>query len=313
MPFTMPNFRALSPEEVNPMAGAISGLLQGAMKGPELYKSVAEAKYAPETAKATADYKEAMAQYLSNPNQALRFLTPLGKTYIEPSLIKAQLARQGVNISDDQAKQFSDNINSSYTTERQKISQDPVLTRQASAAQNLYGQISKIDSKPLETFSGFGGKLKLNEEKLKGIGRSLGLDFKPSEDFRNYSAFMSVNKNAIMDAIRQTLATSVQPKYVMDTLLPMLTPDSPAWSDPEQVRTALGYLKDWSKQYAEEKTTAASQGVPSTVDEFERRSGINNKEKNFPPTLNNENLGEEITDENGNTYVYRNGEWMPLE
>lgn len=53
-----------------------------------------ELPYAGELARAGAAYKSAMANYLSSPNQSLKGLSALGKTYIEPHVLAPILNRQ---------------------------------------------------------------------------------------------------------------------------------------------------------------------------------------------------------------------------
>lgn len=48
MPFTMPNFQPLSPEQSDSAYGSLNSVLQGLMKAPDLYKSVIQAAYTPE-------------------------------------------------------------------------------------------------------------------------------------------------------------------------------------------------------------------------------------------------------------------------
>src|SRR6185503_18689934 len=106
MPLPVQQFPILSPAQMSPFGGALqsglnaySGLMNAAYLHPKLQeallqqqlanqKSQAELPYAGRMAQATADYKDAMAKYLNSPNQALKNMTPLGKTYIEPYIIE---------------------------------------------------------------------------------------------------------------------------------------------------------------------------------------------------------------------------------
>ncbi len=282
MAYMTQNFQPLSLAQVSPFGSALQQGAQGIGEGVDLYSKMLEAKmkkaalpYAGQQAAADAQYKQAMANYLSNPYQMQRFMTPLGKALNEQSM--QGTIPPGGNLqnqssqSDQQQPSEEDYHKNIYDAYIQKTGSDPQIARQANAAQIIYNQINDIDTEPLEKFAGLGGKTKLWKEQAKGVASSFGMNFKPSEDFRKYQSYMDINKNAIMDAIRKALTTSVVPGYVATTLSPMVDPGNPIWNDPEQVRNNIETLKNWIKPYAGEQTASMSQGVPTTLEESESR------------------------------------------
>lgn len=294
MAYMTQNFQPLSLAQVSPLGYGLQQGLQGVGQGVDLYSKMLEAKmakaalpYAGQQAAADAAYKQAMANYLSNPYQMQRFMTPLGKAINEQSM--QGIIPPGGQLSEPQNQpnetNEGNNYNNPYSSYIQKIGSDPVLARQANAAQIIYNQVNDIDTKPLETFAGLGGKTKLWKEQAKGVASSFGMDVKPSKEFREYQSYMDINKNAIMDAIRKALTTSVVPGYVASTLSPMVDPASPIWNDPQQVKNNIETLKNWIKPYAGEQTASMTQGVPTSLEESERRhkkltKNIENTNKN---------------------------------
>lgn len=253
----MPLQRMDFPLLPSPLQGALTDALKGFINS----------KYEIPVKMSTILYKNAMAKYLNSPGKMEQGLTPLGKTFIEQKLFGGgQSGMQGGSAEGDQ-----DNSSSPYQAYQQKIAYDPVVSRNAQSAQLIHNQINDIDTKPLEEFSGAGGRVKLWKERGKGALSSLGVPVEPSQEFRDYNSYMAVNKNAIMDAIRSALKTSVVPEYVMKTLAPMVDPSSPVWNDPQQVRQNVQTLKDWIRPYAAEQTAAMRQGVAPTLEESERR------------------------------------------
>lgn len=235
----------------------------------------AELPFAQQLAQANATYKQAMANYLGSPAKQVQGLSPLGKTFMEEQL----LGNMPLNNKDM----------SQYETYRQKISQDPVLGRQALSAQEISNEINDIDTTPLEKFAGLGGRIKGYQEKAKGALSSLGFDVKPSKEWRDYNSYMSINKNAIMDAIRKALSTSVVPGYVAQTLQPMVDPSSPIWNDPEQVKQNISTLKQWIHPYAAGQTQAYSKGIPKSLEESKERHQ-NAKREALPQLQSNEKV-----------------------
>jgi hypothetical protein len=323
MAYQAQRFEILSPEQANPFGHGLMQGLQGAsniqqmmqnkkmfpltMQQMQLANALTEAEvpYAGQKAAADAAYKLAMAQYLNNPYQMQRFMTPLGKA-INESQMQGIIPPGGVlpgqqNRIMPEVEGQSENPYQAYI---QKTAYDPVLARQANSAQIIYNQVNDIDTKPLEKFAGLGGKTKLWKEQAKGIASSFGMDVKPSKEFREYQSYMDINKNAIMDAIRKALTTSVVPGYVASTLAPMVDPGSPIWNDPEQVRNNIETLKKWIKPYAGEQTASMAKGVPPTLEESEKR---------HKKLIGNENIVEgtiESTKEiDGKHYVKINGRW----
>jgi len=264
MVFAIPDFRRVSPDEVSPMNDLISKAIQN-------YTQALNARYLPQTLSANAQYKQAMANYLSNPYQSQRFMTPLGKLLNEQRMGgQASLGGRGGVAQGGQ--EYQESGYNPYELEIQKTVTDPQQRHQAQAAQIIYNQVRDIDTKPLEKFAGLGGKVRHLEEAAKGVASSFGLPVEPSKEWRNYQSYMAVNKNAIMDAIRQALKTSVVPGYVQSTLAPMVDPTAAIWNDPKQVRQNIETLKKWIKPYTEEQTEAFSRGVPTSVEKSVERS-----------------------------------------
>lgn len=315
MPIQFPAFRPLSFEEANPEltgARATLGLVgQNQQLISDLLaqrKAAAELPYAGELAKSTAAYKTAMANYLTSPNQMLKNLTPLGKSYVEPGIVGALTggSQYGYGSTQGQAGDFGsmmptepgteNEIQQTYARERGLKTTDPVLRRQAQSAQELYNEISDINTKPLEEFSGLGGRGKMLKEKLKTIGSSLGYETKPSKEWRDYQTFVNTNKYLIIDQLRKALQTSIMPSYVNQTFAPMLSPESPMWSDPEQVRNVIDSMKHWSKNYAQSQTQAMQKGVPGTLEEARSRhmSSLQNNEFGEKNRASNKEIDEII-------------------
>jgi hypothetical protein len=329
MAIQWPNIQRISFNEANPgLMGASAGLgLVG--QGQDILtkllaqqKAQAELPYAGQLAQADTAYKVAMAKYLSQPNQMLKYMSPLGKTYVEQKIlgsgaipnaaVPGQMSSPDQMISQGQGNQLADqmqqsgssvpdDIGNTYQAYRQKTAFDANQSHQAQAAQIIYNQVNDIDTKPLEKFSGLGGHLEAMKERAKGVASSLGFPVEPSQDWRDYNAYMSVNKNTIMDAIRKALVTTVMPGYVMATLQPMTDPSAPIWNDPAQVRKNIETLKAWIKPYAGEQTEAMAKGVPTTLGESEKRhesymdqpnNGLGNS-NSIAKQMNDKNAGQD--------------------
>lgn len=266
MAFTFTNFQPSGPQEYG-LQNLIAQLMSGAAESQALQKTAAELPYAGEMAKSTAAYKKAMANYLSNPYQAQRFLSPLGKLINEQKMGGGQSNMEG-ETSDEGGGSLDP-----YALEIQKHVSDPQQRHKAQAAQIIYNQVNDIDTKPLEKFAGLGGKIRGLLERGKGAASSVGIGQGPSQEFRDYNSYMAINKNAIMDAIRQALQTSVVPAYVQSTLAPMVDPTSTIWNDPQQVKQNIKTLKQWLKPYAGEQTAAFAKGVPTSLEQASQRHG----------------------------------------
>jgi hypothetical protein len=293
MPFSF--YSPPQAREPNPAAKAFRDALEAyqqfAYKHPSMEEAIKQARlanqfkeaelpYAGQLAKSSAAYKEAMAQYLSNPYQIQRFMTPTGKLLNERNILGGEQPVPGSNgYAPGQVPNENADI---YNREIQKVTTDPGQRAAANSAQIIYNQVNDIDTKPLEKFAGLGGHIQKALEQGKGVLSSFGIGKGPSEDYRKYNAYMSVHKNAIMDAIRAALKTSVVPGYVQATLQPMVDPSSPIWNDPEQVKKNLDTLKEWTKGYAQEQTQTLKKGVPETLEEsMKRHVSKSNKSDNL--------------------------------
>ena len=231
MPFTMPNFDMPSqPELGNPLSAAVSGLLAGVNAAPTLKKNMVDAKYEALTAQANAAYKQAMAQYLTNPNQALKGLTPVGKSFLEPAVIKATLARQGKNISDQDAQGIADTYNNpqgtngqqaptqtpiqspvdpdaitnAYNLYRQKQTSDTDTRKRTLFATNIEKTMGFIDPDALTKYGGIEGTLEKGTESIKS---AFG---KESPDYDNYVKSANAVK-MLVKQVRQFYGDSIQP------------------------------------------------------------------------------------------------------
>jgi hypothetical protein len=293
MPFTALDYPILTPEQTNPLAGAISGLLKGIKEGPNFYKSAVEAKYAPLTAQTTADYKAAMAQYLRNPNQALKGLTPLGKSFLEPSVIKATLARQGTNISDQDAAQAanlynsqqynnsgtdesdqgspnpspapnppsSDAITNAYNLLRQKQTTDVQTRNRTLFATNIEKTINYIDPDALTQYGGFQGTLQKGAQSVKSAFGS------ESPDYDKYITSSNAVK-LLTKQIRQFYGDSIQPQVQANLEIlnnPATLSNNPKLAK-EVLNQTLSILKNETQTYRSAlKSTEPYQGEPENT------------------------------------------------
>lgn len=271
---------------------------------------------------ATLRYKNAMADYLQSPGKFLSGFSEVGKSYVEPYIINRvtgqyeknpdynpsaarQQGYQGQSQNQPQDEESGgiyptgedlsqgnyipprSNIFQDYANYRDKKTSDPIIKRNAQSAQLLMNEINDIDTKPLEEFSGLLGKGKswINAAKMAtGIG-----EVDPM--YRRYDSYMTVQKTIIMDQIRKTLATSIVPNYVFNTIAPLSDPTSSIWSDPQQVVNRINTLKDWVNGYAREQTESYAGGVPKTIEEARRRHLQGNRQT--PQPMNDQNAGQE--------------------
>lgn len=182
MPFTMPNFQPLTPEQVNPLSGVISGLLKGAQTAPEIYKSYQQAKYAPLTLQADAYSKLAyaslmgpqyIAKLLSNPDIAAQLgdeqIAALLKTATTPAInnsinpislaLRNQKPGEAVTNTSNQAVEIpSNNINRGY--EYDKNGQNVTATET---------EINALANTPVTKEDEKWGKYQKNVARARGI------------------------------------------------------------------------------------------------------------------------------------------------
>lgn len=245
MAFTMPQFGNATNQQLNPMADLIKNAMAGYQGGVQTRyaaptaeqdllakilatkKSEAELPYAGELAKATTAYKIAMANYLSSPNQALKYMSNIGKTYVEPGIVNAILQSRGVrNTQPNQGFQYSppemnqnqnnqnnvyeqqnDNsgsINDTYALGRQKLTSDSQARNRNLFATNIEKTLSYIDPKALTQYGGSIGSLeKLAQTGLSSIGTE-------SKNYDNYRTSLNAVK-LLTKQIRQFYGDSIQP------------------------------------------------------------------------------------------------------
>jgi len=272
--------------------------LSDALNSIRMQQIQQEIKYYPEKFKADTAYKNAMAQYLNSPNQMLKNVSNYGKTILEPYVISDYLKQGGKlsNIPIDQDISSVPNIGSTaineinqenngnptsnifedYANLRKGYTLDPVSKRNAVAANQLINEINEIDLEPLKKFSGLWG---MGKKGINAAEMALNIPgLQPSEDYRDYDAFQKVTKNALMDTVRKTLATSVVPDYVKETIAPMIDPTSGVINDPKQVQKRFDVLKKWINQYASIQTKGASKGY--TGEEYLSIKKPNNSPQN---------------------------------
>lgn len=310
MPLPVQQFRPLTVDETNPF-------LTGEKKGQELFRgflenayapqgleqdlqkqklanalSQIELQYAPQTAKATAAYKQAMANYLASPMQYLKGLSDVGKSIVEPYVVNRMtgelernpnynpgLVNKNTPLNEQSPNNIADSSGSSeyprrnifqdYASALEKKTTDPVMRRNAASAQELLDDINAVDISPLKEYSGPIGKAKAAINAAR-----LGLKLDVPESYRKYDAFINTDKYILMDTVRKTLATSVVPKYVKETIMPLADPTANLWADPEQIQRRWDSFKNWANSHAK-KVSSSMKHVPS---EIENKSEEKNKE-----------------------------------
>lgn len=337
MPFTMPNY----PQQINPLQSAISGLMRGAKEAPDMYKGLVDAKYEPMTAQANAAYKQAMAKYLLNPNQALKGLTPIGKSYLEPSIIKATLAKSGQNISDEDAENFANVYNNSqgnpdqatpdqdssgapsqvppdaianaYNLYRQKQTSDVDTRKRNLFASNIEKTIKYIDPDSLTQYAGMSGSLKKLLEQGKS---SFGLE---SPEYDQYSQSLQAT-NLLAKQVRQFYGDSIQPE--MDIKLNKLVNPATWRNNPKLAKELYNQTIDILGQ----ETGTYRQALQST-EPYRKNNNVVNSTKNHdqsslisqavnadkmkaPRNNNIEGRVEKVKSIRGKNYGLINGQWI---
>lgn len=262
MPIQFPNYERLSFAEANPWLSGLQAAqnaiqvpfdIQAKIAGTRLNelegkKAEAELPYAGQMAKSTAAYKEAMAKYLMMPNQQLRHLSGLGKTFIEPAVIDAILASRGVkntspgqgfeytpsndhtmdNTGMDQARSES-SINDAYNLQRLKQTTDTDTRKRNLFATNIDKTISYINPQALTQYGGIKGQWNKGIETIKS---AFG---KESPQYDEYVKSANAVK-LLTKQIRQFYGDSIQPS-VQENLEKLNNPST--WSNNPQLAKQL--------------------------------------------------------------------------
>lgn len=125
MPFTALDYPILTPEQTNPMAGVISGLMRGAKEAPQMTKSLYEAKYAPQTIQADIFGKEfaPLAAIASSPlaqamlpEQKDQMLQMIAQLLKQNSNFGGQPGQAGFQSSSGQGGSYNPIVNNSVST-----------------------------------------------------------------------------------------------------------------------------------------------------------------------------------------------------
>lgn len=259
MPYRTQNFQPLNLAQLNPVAYGLEQGIAGIGSGADLYskilesqKAKAELPYVGETAKANAMYKEAMANYLSQPNQQLRFLSNTGKTFVEPGIVSQILKSHGVNTGNGQVSGMyvdtgegnapdqgngnnNNTINDAYELQRQKITTDAQARNRNLFANNIEKTIGFINPKDLTAYSGIQGQAeKKYDSVMSGLGHG-------SEKYNKYLNSKQASE-FLAKQVRQFYGASIQPE--MEMSLAKLT-DPSFWDrDPEQAEKLFGQTTD---------------------------------------------------------------------
>jgi len=259
-------------------------------------KSQAELPYAGEMAKATTAYKIAMAKYLSSPNQALKYMSNLGKSYVEPGIVDAILQSRGIKNTQpgqgfeynppemnqgqqgqqEQPQQQGDqpgSINDVYSLERQKMTSDAQARNRNLFATNIEKTLSYIDPKALTQYGGgLGSVEKWGQKGLSSIG-------KESKNYDNYRASLDAVK-LLTKQIRQFYGDSIQPT-VQENLEALNNPAT--WSvNPKLAERLFHQTTDILKN--ELGTYRSALRTPKAYEETQMPSNVNNSQNMEPPS-----------------------------
>lgn len=195
MPINLPDWLSAKVQG-NPLAQLLGQLPEAYEKGLDINKKRQELPYAGATAKSTAEYKTAMAKYLSNPYQMQRFMTPLGK------LLNEQQMQSGkVNINGQEYDP--------YTLELIKHTTDADTRKRNLFAQNIEKTASTINPEDLTRYSGITGPGKKAFETAKSMFG------KASPEF---TAHLEAERSAhqLATQVRQFYGESIQPEVRRD-------------------------------------------------------------------------------------------------
>lgn len=224
-----------------------AGLLDAIKKGLETRKLSEELPYVGKGAKATAEYKEAMAKYLSNPYQMQRFMTPIGKLLneqqlrqlgVDPAMANnlrqagfvegsGQPGAQGQVSTGSPGVPQGQSAYDPYGLEIQKHTTDPNTRQRNLLVKNIEKTLSTIDPKALTHYSGLPG---MKDKMIDMLSSATGIGT-PSEA---YQPFLEASRNAkqLASQVRQFYGDSIQPSVKHE--LEMLTNPSSWQYNPAQ-------------------------------------------------------------------------------
>lgn len=263
MPIQFPDFGRINFNEANPfLTGATIGAenMRQAINFPNLLQeqilknqlAQIEAKYGEPKTLADIAYKQAMAQYLTNPNQLLKGLTNVGKSYVEPFIINrltgkmepnpdynpgaASQNNQPINnynqtSNADAQGQPQNNtldnndVNSRYELYRGKLTTDTQARNRNLFATNIEKTLNYIDPNVIGQYGGIEGSLKRLSEKAKS---GYGKESKEYDDFLQQQQAIKL----LVEQVRQFYGSSIQPE--MAAKLESLANSADWFTNPKQ-------------------------------------------------------------------------------
>jgi hypothetical protein len=203
-------------------------------------------QYAPMTAQANNAYKMAMGRYMGGPNMSMKYMTPLGKSYVEPGIVNQNLQNQGMQVlpggmaaSGVPAMQQQLNnpppsaglsapmmqppappssqdpngltvdpqqMQAAYAAMRQKQTSDVATRNKAKFAVNIQKTFDEIDPSVITPYAGVQGAAQLKMDQANAL---IG---KTSPQYQKYNNFVKVQVPIMADQIRQFYGTSIQPE-----------------------------------------------------------------------------------------------------
>jgi hypothetical protein len=128
--------------------------------------------------------------------------------------------------------------------------------------------INGIDMEPLSKFAGLKGKANyVAETALNAMGKPT------SEDFKKKLIFDDVDKNILIDALRQVLLTSTQPSYIKEMIAPIMNPST--WRDsPETAIRKFNHAREYINSRLGIFTQLANEGIPVTQEMVDKIYGM---------------------------------------
>jgi len=223
-----------------------------------------------------------------SPGKQVQGLSPLGKSYVEPSIINRAFPgspeqEQKNGMPQNQAGDVSD----AYNLSRIKMTTDANARQKKLYANNIEKTLDFIDPKTLAKYSGLSGSLqKLYEKGKSSAGES-------SEDYQNYSKSAAA-ADFLAKQVRQFYGDSITPE--MDMRLRAITNPSSWSNDPKLTEDLFNQFKDILHReigtYTEALRSPSAYGEPKTA---------NQPEGNV----------EAVKVLNGNPYHKINGKWYP--
>lgn len=203
MPLQFTDYPLLEPEHSSSWTKGLSDALKQQLMGIKSQKEMAELPYAGEMARSTAAYKTAMANYLNNPYQMQRFMTPLGKLINE-------MRNSGRDITPDllnkwETSEDTDDAANVYRNKIFKETTDPQARRSNIYSTNIEKTSASINPEHLTKYSGIPGMFSHGMDLLESIFG------KTPNRLANYEE-ASRNSDAMATQIRQFYGDSITPQ-----------------------------------------------------------------------------------------------------